>query len=83
MFRIGQSMPLLLMGVFLAPCPDGAAGELKFIAPKPASVLDGGGQSVGVASRSMICALRMPFILKDGTSGSKMQPRAPERLTTG
>lgn len=41
MFRIRQSVMLLLMGVFLAPRPDGAAGELKFIALKPVSVLHG------------------------------------------
>lgn len=44
MFRIRRSVLLLLMGASLAPRPDGAAGELKCIAPKPVIVLDGEGE---------------------------------------
>lgn len=47
MFRIRRSVLLLLMGVFLAPRPDGAAGELACIAPKPVSALDGDGECGG------------------------------------
>lgn len=57
MFRIRQSVLLLLMGVFLAPCPDGAAGELKCIAPKPVSVLDGEGECGGGIMINHLCFL--------------------------
>lgn len=43
-----QSILFLLMGASLAPSPDGAAGEHKFIAPKPVSVLDGEGDMGGI-----------------------------------
>lgn len=55
MFRIRQSMLLLLMGVFLAPRPDGVAGELKYIAPKPFSVLDGGEKCGGGIMTNDLC----------------------------
>lgn len=44
-----QSMLFLLMGASLAPSPDGAAGEHKFIASKPVSVFDGEGDMGGIA----------------------------------